>query len=66
MYKQQNRRLAPYAVMLIGMDTFNLLWRESGEAKGMRPDGSRIGEEVDRKKGMVDFSNEGSSEGGMK
>jgi len=44
MYQQSNRRLAPYAVMLIGFDTFNLLWREGSDTKGLRPDGSRVGE----------------------
>jgi hypothetical protein len=43
-YKQQNRRLLPYACMLIGMDTFNLLWRDDSSVKGLRPDGTRVGE----------------------
>ena len=38
------RRLMPYGVMLIGMDSFNLLFREEGETKGMRPDGTLAGD----------------------
>jgi len=38
------RRLMPYGVMLIGMDSFNLLFREEGEVKGLRPDGTMAGD----------------------
>jgi hypothetical protein len=38
------RRLVPYGIMLVGMDSFNLLFREEGETKGMRPDGTMAGD----------------------
>ena len=53
-YFRQNRRLLPYGVMLIGMDTFNLLMREGGDGKGMRPDGTVAGDSKDTKYVHVD------------
>ena len=47
-YKPSNRSLLPYGVALVAMDTFNLLWRDEGENKGLRPDGSRAGEKSNR------------------
>mmetsp|Transcript_5541 Transcript_5541/g.11094 ORF Transcript_5541/g.11094 Transcript_5541/m.11094 type:complete len:221 (-) Transcript_5541:22-684(-) len=34
------RRLMPYGILLVGMDSFNLLFRDDGETSGMRPDGT--------------------------
>lgn len=44
------RRLLPYGVMLIAMDSFNLLFREEeGRAKGIRPDGTVAGDSKETK-----------------
>mmetsp|Transcript_18464 Transcript_18464/g.34271 ORF Transcript_18464/g.34271 Transcript_18464/m.34271 type:complete len:227 (-) Transcript_18464:19-699(-) len=48
-YFPENRRLLPYGVMLIAMDSFNLLFREEGNAKGLRPDGTVAGDTKETK-----------------
>ena len=57
-YFRENRRLLPYGVMLIAMDTFNLLWREDGDAKGMRPDGTVAGDSKETKYVTADDDND--------